>query len=144
MQGTRRATSSTARACWPSRTWVDAMGGLGAAREGTWSGVQWSRGSPSLPAFPPRDQGPSAGSSRCPVDYLVTGSLLRLAMSAQLRLLLPPLPPAPSLHRRQRRAAVSSGYPRTPTLDQTDDTYGNSSTGYRDFDGSARSYDAPC
>lgn len=25
IQGTRRATSSTARACWPSRAWVDAM-----------------------------------------------------------------------------------------------------------------------
>lgn len=111
MQGTRRATSSTARACWPSRTWGDAMEELMGFRTGS-GGVQWSRGSPTqnpgafsgfqpLPARLSRDRGPAS------IRH-VRRFLLLLLRFASLRGLC-----RRTLTPRRQLSAVSSGSFRT-------------------------------
>lgn len=132
-------------------------GGFGACRNGTGSGVQWRRGSPSLPSSLPelrsRQRVPAAAPGRLSGDR--GPAAIRHVRAA----------PPPRCRRRRfllfffffcsclRSCAGSAGghagscqlwFSLDTRLSQTDGPSGNSSTRYRDFDGSARSCDAAC
>lgn len=121
MQGTRRATSSTARACWPSRTWVDAMGASGLAGTGQ---VPGSSGGAARPPFLPPSQSSGAVSGFQPLPGRLSGDREPAAIR-HVRAAPPPVAAASSSSSsapvcfRARglltatQAAVSSGSPWT-------------------------------